>query len=174
MVKASRKNWKTRLPKKAGKVKKSTTRSAKASAAGSRAKRSKLPHLIGKTRIKPTKSKLGKKPLSPSKRRSDKKSISPPALVPLPDTPTEPIAGVPSERQIDEVVAALSTADKQAFHRICGVLAEHLGSTAAARLWLITPSAGFVTTPLDAICQGHAVQMLEMLESQWGPSPTYA
>jgi hypothetical protein len=92
----------------------------------------------------------------------------------LADTQIEPVAGIPDEAQILEAAGDLSTADRSAFARTRRLLAQHLGSPAAARLWLITPSPGFVSTPLDAVSKGKAKAVLAMVKAQLGPSPTYA
>ena len=84
------------------------------------------------------------------------------------------VAGIPDETQIEEAVGALPSRDQEAFRRVCELLAQHLGSSEAARLWLATPSPGFLATPLDAIRKGQAKLVLATLESMWGPSPTYA
>jgi hypothetical protein len=92
----------------------------------------------------------------------------------LDDIQIEQVAGIPDEAQILESAGDLSAVDRSAFARTRRLLAQHLGSHAAARLWLITPSPGFVTTPLDAVSRGKAKVVLAMVEAQLGPSPTYA
>jgi hypothetical protein len=96
------------------------------------------------------------------------------AVAPLDDSQIDQVAGIPDEAQMEEAIRSLLPADRQAFERLRELLAQHLGSHAAARLWLVSPAPGFETTPLDAIRRGHAKPMLEMLESEWGPTPTYA
>jgi hypothetical protein len=104
-----------------------------------------------------------------------KKPVKKGAVVaPVDDADIERVADIPSEAQIEETAGSLSRSDRDAFHKTRRMLAEHLTSHAAARLWLVTPSPGFVTTPLDAVRNGQAKLVLAMLESQWGPSPTYA
>jgi hypothetical protein len=92
----------------------------------------------------------------------------------LDDTEIEQVAGIPDEAQILEAAGDLSAADRSALARTRRLLAQHLGSHAAARLWLITPSPGFVTTPLDAVSKGKAKAVLAIVKAQLGPSPTYA
>ena len=82
--------------------------------------------------------------------------------------------GVPDEAQLTAMVGRLDPKDRAAFTRARELLAQHLGSDAAARLWLVTPDTGFQTTALDAIRDGKAKLVLATLESQWGPSPSYA
>jgi hypothetical protein len=114
-------------------------------------------------------------PIAAAMKGLKKKSVKKRAVVaPVDDADIERVAGIPSEAQIEEAAGPLSPSDRDAFHKARRMLAEHLTSHAAARLWLVTPSAGFVTTPLDAIRNGQAKLVLAMLESQWGPSPTYA
>jgi hypothetical protein len=108
------------------------------------------------------------------KARSGGKLTSRPTVVPRDDANLEGLAGIPDDAQIAETAGLLSLPDQNAFRRVRELLAEHLGSSAAARLWLVTPSPGFVTTPLDAVRQGQATLVLAMLETQWGPSPTHA
>ncbi len=108
----------------------------------------------------------GKKP---APKRPSRKPI-----LPRKEEQFEPVHGIPDEAQIEEKSGPLSAEDRDAFRRVQKLLAEHLGSRAAARLWLVTPAPGFVTTPLEAVRNGQARLVLEMLEAQWGPSPTYA
>lgn len=84
------------------------------------------------------------------------------------------VPGVPDDGQIGEAIGQLNTADREAWKKLRTLLAEHLGSDAAGRLWLVTASPGFATTPLDEVRQGRAAQLLALLESQWSASPTYA
>lgn len=81
---------------------------------------------------------------------------------------------IPDESQIDEVANKLNPEDRAAFAEARRLLAEHLGSHAAARLWFVTRGTGFETTALDAVRKGQAKVVLETLKSQWGPSPSYA
>jgi hypothetical protein len=73
-----------------------------------------------------------------------------------------------------DVVASLTPADQATVQRILSTLAEHLGSSEAADLWLVTKSPEFGTTPLEAIAGGKAGLVLAVLEARWGPSPVYA
>jgi hypothetical protein len=93
---------------------------------------------------------------------------------PLGDSEVGPIAGIPDESALDQVAASLSAADRDAFATARRLLAEHLGSHAAARLWFVTPGTGFETTALDAVRNGQAALVLATLESQWGMSPIHA
>jgi hypothetical protein len=83
-------------------------------------------------------------------------------------------ARVSDDKEIDRATGSLSVGDLGLFKEIQEMLSAHLGSAAAARLWLVTPSPGFETTPLAAICKGQASLVLAMLKSQWGASPIYA
>jgi hypothetical protein len=103
-----------------------------------------------------------------SKRQPDE------TMVARDDADPEQVAGVPDEAQITETIGHLKPADSEAWQRLRQLLTQHLGSAAAARLWLVTPSPGFVTTPIDEVRKGRAKLLLAMLESQWSPSPTYA
>gem|GEM_PF-6695192 len=71
-------------------------------------------------------------------------------------------------------IISLSEEDQAVAKKVRDLLAKHLGSHAAARLWLASRAPGFESTPLDAIRQGQAKMVLATLESQWGRSPTYA
>jgi hypothetical protein len=84
------------------------------------------------------------------------------------------LGGLPDETEFEKVAKDLSASDKRAFSKARHLLTEHLGSDAAARLWLVTPGTGFKTTALDAVREGLATVVLETLESQWGESPSYA
>ncbi len=122
--------------------------------------------LSSKTKPPPTKVTMGKKP--PKKANV---VVSPP---PLDETALRAIPGVPDESVIQEAGKLLSAEEKRAFTRAQHLLAEHLGSQAAARLWLVTPGTGFKTTALDAVREGQATLVLATLQSQWGKSPSYA
>ena len=106
--------------------------------------------------------------------RKPRKKLASPRLGPLDDAKIQQVEGIPDEARIAEAAGNLSAMDRRAFSRTLRLLAEHLGSQAAARLWLITPSAGFVTTPLDAVGRGQAKAVLAMVEARLGTSPTYA
>jgi len=110
----------------------------------------------------------------PSPKPATAKSPARRIVTPLDDARLGSVAGVPSEAQITDGAGPLSSGDCEVFDQIRELLAEHLGSHAAARLWLVTPGAGFETTPLDAIRKGQVKAVLATLESQWGPSPSYA
>jgi antitoxin Xre/MbcA/ParS-like protein len=83
-------------------------------------------------------------------------------------------SGVPDEAAIRQALADLGPAGQGSGCRILAVLAEHLGSPEAARLWMVTPSPELGATPLAAISAGKADLVLALLESRWGPNPTYA
>jgi hypothetical protein len=78
------------------------------------------------------------------------------------------------EAQIERITGRLGSADQNAFSQIQSTLAAHLGSPEAARLWLITKAPEFGKSPLDVIADGRAKLVLAVLESRWGPNPTYA
>lgn len=107
----------------------------------------------------------------PRKRRPNSRRQT---ISPLDEKQIERVDGIPDESDIDEVNRCLSPAQRGVFLRVQQLLAEHLGSRAAARLWLVTPGTGFETTALDAIRTGQGKLVLATLESQWGASPNYA
>jgi len=80
----------------------------------------------------------------------------------------------PDEASIDQVAIGLGSEDRTALQHIRSALEAHLGSPEAAQLWLVTTAPEFGTSPLTAIAQGKAKLVLSVLESRWGPSPTYA
>ncbi len=82
--------------------------------------------------------------------------------------------GIHESEQIEQVVADLKPPDKATVRQIMTLLEEYLGSGQAARLWLVTKSPEIGTSPLAAIAEGKAQAILAILESRWGPSPTYA
>jgi len=84
------------------------------------------------------------------------------------------IAGVPSEADIQTELGELSKEDSKYVAKTLRLVAEHLGSFAAARLWFLTPEDGTEMTPARAIREGRAKQVLAVLESQWGRNPAYA
>jgi hypothetical protein len=84
------------------------------------------------------------------------------------------VDGIPSETEITASVGQLSPEDRRTFARVRKLLAEHLGSYAAGRLWLVTSSPGFTTTPLEAVRDGQVQRVLAILQSQWGRNPIYA
>jgi hypothetical protein len=61
----------------------------------------------------------------------------------------------------------------KALDRIRSLLAEHLGSEAAADVWLNSTDTGYPTTAMDAIRDGKADLILDDLENQYGPGPSY-
>jgi hypothetical protein len=96
------------------------------------------------------------------------------AGAPLTDDQLGPLPGVPTDADIKRAVGTLSQADRKMFETLRQRLAEHLGSYAAARVWLVTPGGGFEGTPLEAITRGQVSRVLQSLDDQWGPSPVYA
>ena len=117
---------------------------------------------------KPSTVKIGS-PRKPSKSKTAR------AAIPLKDEAEfDKLAGIPDEAQIEKVGLGLAPKDKSDFKTLRQLLAQHLGSEAAARLWLVTPSPEFLSNPLDAVRKGKAKQVLDMLKSQWGRSPTFA
>ena len=127
---------------------------------------------------------MDKPKANPNKRRSGKqaaaegmskeKSPSRPAIAPRSDCQIVSPPGIPDQAEMDEAARELPPKDRKKFKQVQKLLAEHLGSYAAARLWLVSPGTGFETTALDAIRRGQVQVVLATLESQWGPSPTYA
>jgi hypothetical protein len=109
------------------------------------------------------------------KSRSQKKTprANPPSQ-PLSDDRLGQIPGVPPQASIDEQLAQLSDSDRKIVNRIQKMLAQHLGSYMAARIWLTTTGTGFSETPLKAIQDGQSNRVLEILTAQWGRNPTYA
>ena len=89
-------------------------------------------------------------------------------------TERSPPAFVPSERDIRDATSALKAIAQAAFTQTMTLLSDHLGSPAAARLWLVTPSPEFGSTPLTAIQNGEAEAVLAFLEAQWGPGSVLA
>ena len=79
-----------------------------------------------------------------------------------------------AETAIQKAVTALAPKDRELFQQLVSLLEEHLGSLEAARLWLVTRSPAFESTPLAAIRKGNAHLVLALLQSQWGGSPIYA
>jgi hypothetical protein len=113
---------------------------------------------------------------SAMKKRKDKLKTKRPAKNPriTPDlTKVQPVKGIPDESQVDETARALASKDRIALKKLLKLVADHLGSREAARLWLFTPFAGLSTTPLDAVQKGNVELLLKILKSQWGRSPIY-
>jgi hypothetical protein len=110
----------------------------------------------------------------PQGKRPSRKKPRRPSVRPLEDAQIERITGIPEDAQIAQALASLSEEDQAVARKVRDLLAKHLGSHAAARLWLASRAPGFESTPLDAIRQGQAKMVLATLESQWGRSPTYA
>jgi Protein of unknown function (DUF2384) len=98
----------------------------------------------------------------------------PAVRLPLTDEQLGPIPDLPTETEIEQQVGKLSTTDKARFTKIRQLLAEHLGSYAAARAWLTAPVSGFEGTPLQAIRDGMAKRVLELIQAQSSRNPPYA
>jgi hypothetical protein len=129
----------------------------------------------GKLKPAPVRGKSGQKtPKRTNGRKPSRRSPSPRTVSLVDDAQIAQVAGIPDKTQLDEAADNLSPEDRKAFKRMRQLLAEHLGSHAAARLWLVSTATGFETTALDAVRNGQAKLVLATLESQWGPSPTYA
>lgn len=105
---------------------------------------------------------------------TSKKAIAGIAQPPLTDEQVGIIPGLPTEAEIEQQAGELSPADKKTFATIRQLLAEHLGSYAAARAWLTTPGGGFDGSPLEAIRSGLAERVLKLLKAQWSRSSSYA
>jgi hypothetical protein len=93
---------------------------------------------------------------------------------PLTDDRLGQVAGVPTEAEIGQLLGELTAEDRKVFGQIRQLLAAHLGSVAAARLWLVTPDQGSTVTPAQAIRDGRGKQVLGALKAQWGRNPVYA
>src|SRR5690242_18384457 len=93
---------------------------------------------------------------------------------PLADGQVGHVAGGATDADIEQQVGNLSTEDKRTFGQIRQLVAAHLGSAAAARLWLVTPEEGSTVTPAHAIRDGRGKQVLDALKAQWGRNPVYA
>jgi hypothetical protein len=112
----------------------------------------------------------GSKPVKPSTSKPPKPKVR----VPLTDEQVGPIPGLPTEAEIEQQAGELSAPDKAAFTKIRRLLAERLGSHAAARAWLVAPGHGFEGTPLQAIRAGMAKRVLEVVKAQMSRNPPYA
>lgn len=135
------------------------------------------PKPTGKARAarpKPAADKPTKKAAPAKAFKKPGKPTPSPVRPPLSDEEVGPIPGLPSEAEIDQQVGDLSPADKGRFTQIRTLLARRLGSYAAARVWLTTPGRGFDGTPLDAVRNGMADLVLDVLKDQSSPSPPYA
>lgn len=115
-----------------------------------------------------------KSPKRVSRGKPSGRRRSQPTVSPSNDGEFMAVAGIPDEADIDAATSALRGEDRKTFAEVRRLLAEHLGSHAAARLWLVSPGTGFATTALDAVRNGQAKVVLATLKSQWGPNPTYA
>lgn len=81
---------------------------------------------------------------------------------------------VPTVAEFDSRAAALSPAAAAELATVRSVLAAHLGSDAAARLWLVIPDTGFEKPALEMIRDGRGDVVLDVLADSLGPSPAYA
>ncbi len=92
-----------------------------------------------------------------------------------PDPPEyDAIPGVPSKAEIEAVAAELPKTDRAAFAELRTLLARHLGSHAAARVWFKSAVPGLEGTPLEAVKAGAAGRLLAVQKDHWGESATYA
>lgn len=92
-----------------------------------------------------------------------------------PDPPEfDAVPGVPSKAEIEVVLGVLSKADRAAFAELRALLARHLGSDAAARVWLKSAVPGLEGTPLDAVKAGGVGRLLAVQKERWGEHATYA
>lgn len=93
---------------------------------------------------------------------------------PMSEKQFDQIRGIPTDADIAQQLGQLSPADRKTFKAIQRLLESHLGSTAAARLWLLTPEADSTITPAQAIREGRGKQVLDVLKAQWGRNPVHA
>ena len=84
------------------------------------------------------------------------------------------VEGIPSERDIAEQIRDLSKEHARTFQTLMTTLADHLGSSAAARLWLATPHSGYGEAPINLIVAGRIDAVVKAQEAIWGPDPAYA
>lgn len=108
-----------------------------------------------------------------AKKPTGTRTVRPPTG-PITDSQLGQVAGVPTEADIEHQLGRLSTEDKKLVGQIRQLVASQLGSTAAARLWLVTPEEESNVTPIQAIRDGRAKQVLDALKTQWGRNPVYA
>jgi Protein of unknown function (DUF2384) len=157
------------MPTKPAQAKAESSRSAAAKSGMKAAKKSAMKrYRHSKAKAAATlKKKIGLRRTSKTKTGPARPRGHKPARPPLPKA-------VPTGEEIAVKTTALTGPAAAAFDSIMTGLAEHLGSPEAARLWLVTPSPQFDTTPLDAILAGEAEAILAYLESQWGLGPVYA
>jgi hypothetical protein len=81
---------------------------------------------------------------------------------------------IPDEAAIQKLLVTLAPEERSAVNCILQGLEERLGSSEAARIWLVIKSPEFGTTPLEAIRNGKGKVVQAVLEARWGPNPTYA
>jgi hypothetical protein len=100
-------------------------------------------------------------------------AVPAPAAV-LPAGEPEPLPlDVPSAEEVASATAGLGPAARASFEKLLTALEGELGSADAARLWLVTPSAEFRSTPLAEVRAGHVAALLEWVEMSFGPGPAY-
>jgi hypothetical protein len=113
--------------------------------------------------------------LAMRKRKGKQKAKRPSrdSRVPPDSIKIQSVLGIPDESQVDETVRALPAEDRKTLKKLLKLVAKHLGSCEAARLWLFTPFPPLSAMPLDAVRKGDVKLLLKTLESQWGRSPIY-
>jgi hypothetical protein len=124
---------------------------------------------VGAKKARGQRNKRGK--AQPSGARMTK---SRPPAGPIADDQLGQVAGVPTDADIEERLGDLSNEDRKTLGKIKRLVATHLGSFAAARLWLITPEQGSQVTPAQAIREGRGERVLDALKALWGRNPVYA
>jgi hypothetical protein len=123
-----------------------------------------LSHNAGRPVAKTPGKKRSARPAKKTKPRQPKRSVPSIHLA-------EPI---PDQADIQKLLSQLEPADRSAVSKILQGLEIHLGSTDAARIWLVTNSPEFGIAPLEAIRNGKARMVQAVLEARWGPNPAYA
>ncbi len=88
--------------------------------------------------------------------------------IPKPGVPT-PAAGAELPQ-----LTGIAEADRKRVVEIRKLAAEHLGSDAAALVWLGAAGGAFAEPPLELIRVGKADVVLAYLKSQAGPGAAYA
>lgn len=99
-----------------------------------------------------------------------------PANLPRPVSDDElgQVPGIPAEEAVLAALGPLADDDRATFQKIRLGLARHLGSDAAARLWLLTPAGDGQPTAAEQIRAGRGRAILAALQAQWGRNPVYA
>jgi hypothetical protein len=135
---------------------------------------------VGKTKPKRSGKKIAASPFIRARRsrkggtKRARASRSVAASEPLTDSQIAPIPGAPTEVEIEIQLGQLSAKERQTYTKIRNLVARHLGSFAAARLWFVTVGPGYAMTPLQAVKDGRSAELLGLLANQWGRNPTYA